>query len=298
MVEPKKPLTNGTMAYEFLAALEPPLSKSTLEALRVNLLEHDVSLTMLSHMGVDRLQSAFPGHTLPPLECVRVLSAIGSEPLKCLSPAPKGPNGEPVVVRPKVGFANLNNIDTVGQTVFARFFLDLYWNDPRLVGASYVPENVWRPAECYIFNQVEDMSVVVHADQPILVDAAKGLLLWPIEFCGAMINPMDLRAFPFDRDSIEIHIHQAESSSRDEFILRPHDDPDEEGQSVRFFFDVFRQVRPTAISCTPASAHCSVPHASAARDNLPHSALKPNRSAELHLQAPGPALVRRPDGAR
>lgn len=42
-----------------------------------------------------------------------------------------------------------------------------------MVGASYVPENLWRPAGCYIINQVEDMSAVAHADQPILTDAAK-----------------------------------------------------------------------------------------------------------------------------
>lgn len=35
------------------------------------------------------------------------------------------------------------------------------------------------------------------------------------------------RKFPFDRDSIEIHVHQAESSSRDEFIMRPFEDPEE-----------------------------------------------------------------------
>lgn len=99
--------------------------------------------------------------------------SLPKRPLKCLAPPPKGPNGEPVIVRPKIGFTNLNNIDTVGQTVFVRFFLDLYWVDARMVGAQYVPENLWRPAECYIINQVEDMSVVAHADQPILVDANK-----------------------------------------------------------------------------------------------------------------------------
>ena len=109
------------------------------------------------------------------------------------------------------------------------------------MGATFVPENIWRPAECYIINQVEDMSVVSHADQPILVDSEKGLLLWPIEFCGCVLNPMDLHRFPFDRDSVEVHVHQAESSSRDEFVLRPWPEPDE-ATSVRFFFDLATQV--------------------------------------------------------
>lgn len=137
--------------------------------------------------------------------------------------------------------------------MFVRFFLDLYWNDPRMVGATYVPENLWRPAECYIINQVEDMSVVTHAEQPILVDAKSGLLLWPIEFCGCVINPMDLRKFPFDRDSIEVHVHQAESSSRDEFVLRPFEGA-EEAESVRFFFDLFKQV--TEFEVTGFSKEC------------------------------------------
>jgi hypothetical protein len=136
---------------------------------------------MLSTLGVDRLREAYPDHKLSLVDCARIVATIGPEPLKCLAPAPLGPNGEPVVVRPKIGFTNLNNIDTVGQTVFVRFFLDLYWEDPRLIGATYVPENTWRPADCYIINQVEDMATIAHADAPILVDAARGRLMWPIE---------------------------------------------------------------------------------------------------------------------
>jgi len=49
---------------------------------------------------------------------------------------------------------------------------------------------------------------------------------------------MNLRAFPFDSDGIEVHIHQNEQSSRDEYLLRPFEG-EEERQSVRFFFGVF-----------------------------------------------------------
>ena len=56
-------------------------------------------------------------------------------------------------MRPKIGFTSLSAIDTVNQTVHVRFFLDLYWNDPRVVGATYVPDGIWRPADCYIINQ-------------------------------------------------------------------------------------------------------------------------------------------------
>ena len=208
--------TNGAMAFAFLAALQPPIAEGQLASLRKTLIEGDISLSMLRAMGVEAIKDAL---LVDVITAARIISAIGDEPLKCLAPPPLGHDGEPVVVRPKIGFTNLNNIDTVGQTVFARFFLDLYWHDPRLVGATYVPENTWRPADCYLINQVEYMSVIAHADQPILIDSKRGLLLWPLEFCGQLVNPMDLHTFPFDRDSIELHVHQDPEYTRD--LLHP-----------------------------------------------------------------------------
>ena len=84
-----------------------------------------------------------------------------------------------MVVRPKLGFTSLSQIDTVNQTVHVRFFLDLYWVDPRVVGATYVPDGIWRPDRCYVQNQHGEMKVIEHGDRPVLVDSSKGLLLWP-----------------------------------------------------------------------------------------------------------------------
>lgn len=142
---------------------------------------------------------------------------------KLCAPPPLGPNGEPVIVRPKLGFTSLSQIDTVNQTVHVRFFLDLYWVDPRVKGATYVPDGIWRPDNCYVQNQHGEMTVIEHGDRPVLVDSSKGLLLWPQEFCGLMKNPMSLRAFPFDTDFIEIFIHQSEACTRDDYIFRPFD---------------------------------------------------------------------------
>ena len=60
--------------------------------------------------------------------------------------------------------------------------------------------------------------------------------------CSSGRSTIDSRAHS---DSIEIHVHQAESSCRDEYVLRPFIDPAEEVQSVRFFFDVFRCILAT-----------------------------------------------------
>lgn len=43
------------------------------------------------------------------------------------------PLPHPVLVEVKIGFVGLGQIDTVNQTVWSRFFCDMYWNDPRLV---------------------------------------------------------------------------------------------------------------------------------------------------------------------
>ena len=65
---------------------------------------------------------------------------------------------------------------------------------------------------------------------------------------------MSLREFPFDFDSLDIFIHQCESASASEYVLRGFDDDDDEQTSVRFFFDVFSllsewQARYTEIAC-------------------------------------------------
>jgi len=108
-----------------------------------------------------------------------------------------------------------------------------------MVGVKKVPEGIWRPADCYIINQFDEMTRILHDDRPTLIDSASGLLLWPVELVGALQNPMKLHAFPFDADVIEMHLHQNERSSRDEYVLRPYEDPDEEKAAVRFFFGVF-----------------------------------------------------------
>ena len=93
-----------------------------------------------------------------------------------------------------------------------RFYLDLYWIDPRMIGQKRVPEGIWRPADCYVINQHGEMSRILHDDRPTLIDSETGMLLWPVELVGEIQNPMRLQKFPFDADAIELHIHQVARS--------------------------------------------------------------------------------------
>lgn len=48
--------------------------------------------------------------------------------------------------------------------------------------------------------------------------------------------PVSLQDFPFDADGIELHIHQNEQSSRDEYLLRAYETVEEEQTSVSCSF--------------------------------------------------------------
>ena len=118
------------MAVDFLAALQPPLSSESMEKLKKLMFPNNMGLKLLAALGPEGLRE-LSGLSL--IENARVISALGD--LKsCFAPPPLGPNGEPVVVRPKIGFTNFSQVDTVTQTLHCRFYLDLYWHDPRVIG--------------------------------------------------------------------------------------------------------------------------------------------------------------------
>ena len=228
--------TDAAMAIDFLGSLSPPLLPESLAALKNKLPQHaGISVSVLAQLGLDGLKEVTGIESC--VERARILSAV-SDPTSAFAPPPLGPNGEPVIVRPKIGFTQVSQLDTVHQTVNVRFFLDLYWRDPRVVGLAFVPDGIWRPAHCYVLNQHGEMTRILHTDRPVLIDSAEGLLLWPIELVGTLQNPMDLHAFPFDHDIIELHIHQNEQSSREEYLLRPYESASDEQASVRFFFGI------------------------------------------------------------
>lgn len=62
-------------------------------------------------------------------------------------------DGRPVRVQAKFGIARISEINTVDLTARIKLFIDLYWHDPRLIGArsDQVPNYIWIP-DCYVYN--------------------------------------------------------------------------------------------------------------------------------------------------
>ena len=233
------------MTMDVLEAVKPPLCDATLRAMHLAVTSQNIGVSTLAILGMDGIRSVCGVESL--LDCARVVEAVQGQ---SMAPPPPGP----VQLRVKLGFQNVSAIDTVAGTLYASFFLDTYYNDPRLKGASSVPASTWRPEGIYIANSQGGMTCDLADDRPSLVDigpdgkSANGLLLWPCLYHGSLRNPMDLRDFPFDRDFIEIFIHQAENASAAQYVFRPFGDAEEEGGSVRFFFDVAQERAPPVLS--------------------------------------------------
>mmetsp|Transcript_42702 Transcript_42702/g.109304 ORF Transcript_42702/g.109304 Transcript_42702/m.109304 type:complete len:492 (-) Transcript_42702:1095-2570(-) len=237
------------MAIDTLDAMQPPLCAASREALLRAIEDEHVSLKHITYLDLEGLKEL---GIEPLMERAQILAAAAEHSV--MAPAPTAPGGGPLVVEVKVGFVALGQVDTVAQTAWARFFVDLYWHDPRLVGATSVPDGTWFPNGVYIINSAGDLTIDAY-DKPVLVDSATGKVLWAQEIQGTLVNRMDLRAFPFDVDDIEVWVHQSEHSNREEYVLRPlgggwngyRSRSDEEtakleSTSVQFFFDVFKEL--------------------------------------------------------
>ena len=240
---------NIRMAIDILDAMEPPLSEASREALLNAISDEGCGISAITWLDLEGLKEL--GITSL-LERAQILAAASNHSV--MAPAPKPPGGGPLVVEVKIGFVALGQVDTVTQTAWARFFVDLYWHDPRLIGATSVPDGTWFPKGIYIPNSAGDLCIDAY-EKPVMMDSATGKLLWAQEIQGQLVNRMDLSSFPFDHDAIEVFVHQAEDSNRDEYVLRPagggwngyRTRSDEEtiameSTSVNFFFDVFEEL--------------------------------------------------------
>ena len=105
--------TDSAMAVDFLVALKPPLKDETIEVLRRKLPEHNLSLSTLSALKTKELGTLL-GMEQSIAELARIKASIPSEPAERYAPPPLGPNGEPVIVRPKIGFTALSQVDMGG----------------------------------------------------------------------------------------------------------------------------------------------------------------------------------------
>jgi len=134
----------------------------------------------------------------------------------------------------KIGFVYITDINTIDGTIQCKFYLDMWWHDPMLVGAKKgeLPEGTWFP-DAYLINAIEkDMDRKMQGAN--LMDPSTGLCLNAIEYEGLLlVNLDDLNDFPFDEHALLVWVHQAEKQSRAEYVFRPYDPEDE---ACRLFY--------------------------------------------------------------
>mgnify|MGYP003683914619 CR=1 FL=1 len=237
------------MARGFLEALVPPISSAARERLLRALEGAGQGLATLARLDADALREL---GVESPLERASLLAAAADGAV--MAPPPRVTPPGPVIVEVKIGFMHIEAISTVDQCYSCRFFLDLLWDDPRLVGATTVPDGTWFLKGVYLLNALGELTIHAY-EKPILLDGKTGRVLWAQDVQGTFSNSMSLHDFPFDTDMLELYVHQAESASRDEYVLRPYgggwngyrrlsdgEAHERESRSVQTFFDVTAEI--------------------------------------------------------
>lgn len=152
-------------------------------------------------------------------------------------------DGRPVKVMAKFGIARISEINTVDLTARIKLFIDLYWHDPRMIGArsDQIPNYIWIP-DCYVYNCTQrsgENGGKLNIHPVSLVDSSTGLLLNALEVEVVLTNDMNLRNFPFDSDDIQMILLQSEDSSSSEWIFVPWEGGDGTENCVKCFYDIF-----------------------------------------------------------
>jgi len=112
--------------------------------------------------------------------------------------------GDPVQIAFRVKLKRVNSVDTKAGTAFVKFDINYVWTDSRLAGwpkGVELPPWLWGPL-WHVANHNSDWQEVQSAFQ--LEDRQSGRLRRTMKYSGVVDNPMNLRDFPFDLDSIDI----------------------------------------------------------------------------------------------
>ena len=115
---------------------------------------------------------------------------------------PQDSTGEPIWVDMRVNIDRLSHIDTVQSCLTIKVALVMYWNDERLIGwdNAALPPMLWGPWP----GLTNELNVTTEQAAFVVTDPSKGRLKRVIIFSGQVSNPMDLRDFPMDVDSIDL----------------------------------------------------------------------------------------------
>ncbi len=134
--------------------------------------------------------------------------AVHSAP-QPLPPAPARPGAEagPTQVQIAAWFADILRIDSAAQTFTVNLALLLEWRDPALATTPGAPPRqfplteIWSPR--WILANPADSGP--KALPEIATVAADGTAVYRQAMLGSLTQPMNLRRFPFDRETFRIH---------------------------------------------------------------------------------------------
>eukprot|EP01047_Picozoa_sp_COSAG01_P052080 COSAG01_NODE_5441_length_4262_cov_66.548883_2_plen_516_part_00 len=114
---------------------------------------------------------------------------------------PTSEDGEPIWVDMRINIDRLR-VDTVQLSAYIKVALVMHWSDPRMVGwsGSVLPPTLWGPWP----GLTNDISVTAEQAAFVLKEPDEGRLKRVVLYTGQASNPMDLRDFPMDVDSIDL----------------------------------------------------------------------------------------------
>ena len=123
--------------------------------------------------------------------------------------------GRPTVVAGKFLIDKLQDLDTVRNTIYVRIGLWCKWIDHRLAGRSRrdpLPDKLWSPRPiCAEALGDFNRSTCEFSLLPGTLQGHMYSLTW---YEGTIKNPMDLRLFPMDTDTLDITFFASECYSR------------------------------------------------------------------------------------
>jgi hypothetical protein len=125
--------------------------------------------------------------------------------------APPAQGGKPVVVQLTLDVLNIPSIDEVNEQFTLDGYLFAKWNDPRLAfkpASSQDVEKIYNVGEVWMpsFEMINSVAPRQQFDRSLTV-APDGTAHYSERFHAVLSSRFRMRRFPFDRQSLEVHLH-------------------------------------------------------------------------------------------
>lgn len=122
---------------------------------------------------------------------------------------PNADNG-PTEVEVGIWLLDIDSIDSSAQSFVANIFIVLRWNDPSLASqengyVTYELKNIWNP-KLELLNEIG----IVRKTMPEIVTVDEdGTVYYRQRFVGPFSQPLNLKNFPFDQNTFNLHFASA-----------------------------------------------------------------------------------------